>query len=86
MIAAGTGLIVDESLSGVDTMRWKRIMLALPVLMTLSMSSVGQDSQAPEEEAAPEPPPAPETRPLDEIFIPSEEIAADEEITFPVNI
>ena len=27
-----------------------------------------------------------DTRPLDEIFIPSDEIAADEEITFPVNI
>ncbi len=67
-------------------MRWKRILLALPALMALSMSSVGQDSQAPEEEAESEPPPAPDTRPLDEIFIPSEEIAADEEVTFPVNI
>ena len=67
-------------------MRWKRLLLTLPVLMTLSMSSVGQDSQAPEEEAVPEPPPGPDSRPLDEIFIPSEEIAADEEVTFPVNI
>jgi len=67
-------------------MLWKRILLALPVLMTLSMSSVGQDSPAPEGEAAPEPPPPPDTRPLDEIFIPSEEVGADEEVTFPVNI
>jgi len=61
-----------------------RTFLALAALMALSMSSVGQDTEAPEEEAAP--PPAPDTRPLDEIFIPSEEIAADEEVTFPVNI
>ena len=27
-----------------------------------------------------------DTRPLDEIFTPSEEISADEEVTFPVNI
>ena len=32
------------------------------------------------------PPAAPDTRPLDEIFIPSQEIGADEEVTFPVNI
>ena len=60
-----------------------RMLLTLLALMALSLSSVGQDAEAPEEDA---PPPPPDTRPLDEIFIPSEEIAADEEVTFPVNI
>ena len=32
------------------------------------------------------PPRAEEGRTLEEIFIPSEEIAADEEVTFPINI
>ena len=63
-----------------------RTLLALATLMALSLSSVGQDTEAPEDEAAAPPPPPPDTRPLDEIFIPSEEIAADEEVTFPVNI
>ncbi len=70
-----------------------RTLLALLALMALSFSSVGQDTGAPEDEATPaeatpaEAPPAPpDTRPLDEIFIPSEEIAADEEVIFPVNI
>ena len=61
-----------------------RMLLTAAALMVLSLSSVGQDAEAPEEEAPP--PPAPDTRPLDDIFIPSEEIAADEEVTFPVNI
>ena len=61
-----------------------RMLLTLLALMALSLSSVGQDAEAPEEEAPP--PPPPDTRPLDEIFIPSEEIQADEEVTFPVNI
>jgi hypothetical protein len=56
-------------------------------------------AQAPEaappggaEESAPERPPAAppqaeeDDRTLEDIFIPSEEIAADEEITFPINI
>jgi len=60
------------------------MLLTLVILLGLSLSSVGQDAETPEDEV-PLPPP-PETRPLDEIFIPSEEIAADEEVTFPVNI
>lgn len=65
-----------------------RTLLALLVLMALSFSSVGQDTEAPEDEAEPaEAPPAlPDTRPLDEIFIPTQEIGADEEVIFPVNI
>ena len=61
-----------------------RMLLTVVILLGLSLSSVGQDAETPEDEV-PLPPP-PETRPLDEIFIPSEEIAADEEVTFPVNI
>ncbi len=63
-----------------------RTLLALLVLLTLSLSSVGQDAEAPEADTTPTPPAPPDTRPLDEIFIPSEEIAADEEVIFPVNI
>ena len=61
--------------------------LALVLLAAMSISSMGQEAEEETppaaEEAAPE---QPDTRPLDEIFIPSEEIAADEEIVFPVNI
>jgi hypothetical protein len=62
------------------------------VLTALSLSAAGQDAeqeprQAPEASPPEEPRPAPrDNRPLDEIFIPSEEIAADEEVTFPVDI
>jgi len=70
-------------------MHWIRTLLALLALMALSLSAPGQEdadapeTDAPETEASPAPP---DTRPLDEIFTPSEEIAADEEVTFPVNI
>ena len=65
-----------------------RTLLALLTLMALAFSSVWQDTGSPEDEATPaEAPPAPpDTRPLDEIFVPSQEIAADEEVIFPVNI
>ncbi len=65
--------------------------LAITLLTAMSFSSVSQEAE-PEETTPPaETPPAetappPDTRPLDEIFIPSQEIAADEEIVFPVNI
>ena len=67
-------------------MRLTRFLLALLAFGAFSVVSVGQDAGAPEEAAAPEPPPPPDTRPLDEIFIPSQEIGADEEVVFPVNI
>ena len=94
-------------------MNWSRTLLALLALMALAVSSVGQESAAPEDEAIPaappfetppppaetlpapaetppapaETPPAPaETLRLDELFIPSEEIDADEEVVFPVSI
>jgi len=57
------------------------------LLTAMSFSSVSQEAEpeetTPPAESAPQPP---DTRPLDEIFIPSQEIAADEEIVFPVNI
>ena len=65
--------------------------LAITLLAAMSFSSVSQEAEPEVEGAAPPPPAesapqAPDTRPLDEIFIPSEEIGADEEIVFPVNI
>ncbi len=73
-------------------MNWSQPLLALLALMALSVSSVGQESAAPEDEAIPAAPPPEtpsppaETPRLDELFIPSEEIAADEEVIFPVSI
>ncbi len=80
-------------------MSWSRTLLALLALMALSVSSVGQESAAPEDEAVPAappaetpsppaetPPPSAEPLRLDELFIPSEEIGADEEVIFPVSI
>ena len=80
-------------------MNWSRTLLTLLALMALSVSSVGQESAAPEDEAVPAappaeappppaetPPPPAETLRLDELFIPSEEIDADEEVIFPVSI
>jgi hypothetical protein len=56
--------------------------------MALSVSSVGQDAAPPEADTTTTaaPPAPPDTRPLDEIFIPSDEIDADEDVIFPVNI
>ncbi len=63
--------------------------LAIMLLTAMSFSSVSQEAET-EAEAAPPPaesaPQAPDTRPLDEIFIPSQEVGADEEVVFPVNI
>lgn len=46
------------------------------------------DAPPPAEEERPAPPPPAEEEPrtLEEIFIPSEEIGADEEVTFPIDI
>jgi hypothetical protein len=56
----------------------------------LSASSVGQETPPPAPAPAPEtsaPAPAnPRPQVNDEVFIPSEELAADEEVTFPVDI
>ena len=63
--------------------------LAIMLLSAMSFSSVSQEAEPEAEEAAPpaeSAPQAPDTRPLDEIFIPSQEVGADEEVVFPVNI
>ena len=74
-----------------STNRW---ILAALLWGTLALAVSAQESaeeappaaeEAPPAEPAP-PPRAEEGRTLEEIFIPSEEIAADEEVTFPINI
>ena len=61
--------------------------LTIIILGIMSFSSASQETE-PEEPVPPaEPVPRqPDTRTLDEIFIPSQEIGADEEVIFPVNI
>ena len=55
---------------------------------SLSLAQDAAEAPPPAEEERPAPPPAAEeeTRTLEEIFIPSEEIGADEEVTFPIDI
>ena len=73
-----------------STNRW---LLAVVLWGALSLAVSAQESQeeappAAEEAppAEPAPPQAEEGRTLEEIFIPSEEIGADEEVTFPISI
>ena len=59
--------------------------------LALAVSAQESQEEAPPAEPAPPPaepapPQADEERTLEEIFIPSEEIGADEEVTFPINI
>ena len=67
-------------------------LLAVALVSALwALSSTGQEEpQAPDPEAENETPPQPPRSPgnsgADDVFIPSEEIAADEEVTFPVDI
>jgi len=72
-----------------DTTRWILAALA-SVALALAVSAQESEETAPPAEQAPPadapPPQAQEERTLEEIFIPSEEIAADEEVTFPINI
>ncbi|MDH3418006.1 MAG: hypothetical protein OEM78_00905 [Gammaproteobacteria bacterium] len=70
--------------------RW---MLAALLWGALALAVSAQESQEEAPPAEPAPPPAEpappqadEERTLEEIFIPSEEIGADEEVTFPINI
>ena len=63
--------------------------LALAGLMALSLWALGQEADEESEGATPPPSAESEPRrppPSTDIFIPSEEIAADEEVTFPVDI
>ena len=68
-------------------------LLAALLLSALALTVSAQESEEappPSESEAPPAEPAPpraeEGRTLEEIFIPSEEIAADEEVTFPISI
>jgi hypothetical protein len=73
-----------------------RNFLGLAALALVTAGSPAQDDTPgdPEPAANTEPaaPPAPESAPLpspdpdDDVFVPTEEIAADEEVTFPVDI
>lgn len=68
--------------------RWVLVAL-LWAALALTVSAQESQEQVPpaEDEAAePAPPQADDNRSLEEIFIPSEEIGADEEVTFPINI
>ncbi len=73
-----------------STNRWLFAAL-LSGALALAVSAQEAEQEAPPAAdeappAEPAPPPAAEGRTLEEIFIPSEEIAADEEVTFPINI
>ena len=71
-----------------------RLILATALSLFLLPNGVAQEAQSPppasaeqpEPEQAPPPPAGDEPRTLEQIFIPSEEIGADEEVTFPINI
>jgi len=71
-----------------------RLVLAMTLSLLFLLTGAAQETQSPpnagENQAEPPAPaPAPESeqpRTLEQIFIPSEEIAADEEVTFPINI
>jgi hypothetical protein len=67
------------------------VLLSAVLAIVTGPPSLAQDAAEappPAEEERPAPPPAAEeeTRTLEEIFIPSEEIGADEEVTFPIDI
>lgn len=62
----------------------------LPLLLGFVLTMGGLAAQEGEQEE-PSPPPAEESEPrpapdADDVFIPTEEIPVDEEVTFPVNI
>jgi len=78
-------------------MNMHRPIFATLILLSAFVNVAAQDAPAPPPSEA-RPPAAPaepaepadpaqnEPRTLEEIFIPSDEIAADEEVTFPINI
>jgi hypothetical protein len=76
----------------IPRIRWLAVAL-LSAVWSLS-STAQEEPQAPEteeeteeeSETQPQPPPSSENSGADDVFIPSEEISADEEVTFPVDI
>ena len=73
-----------------STNRWLLAALLWGALALAVSAQESQEEAPPAAEEAPPaespPPQAEEGRTLEEIFIPSEEIGADEEVTFPINI
>ena len=72
-------------------MKPSRLISVLTLSLFAVLPGLAQDTEdapppAAEERPAPPPSDAEEPRTLEEIFIPSEEIAADEEVTFPIDI
>jgi hypothetical protein len=71
-------------------MKLTRWIVAGVLFAAAAFVSVGQEpgSENPpaRDDSTETPPPADDARTLEEIFIPSEEIAADEEVTFPIDI
>lgn len=76
-------------------MKISRLAVATMLWALLLVNGAAQESEKPPADDGPqpeaeqsEPPQADpeEPRTLEEIFIPSEEIAADEEVTFPIDI
>lgn len=72
-----------------------RLVLAMTLSLFAFLDATAQEAPRPPpenpgpaepEQASPPQPDGSEPRTLEQIFIPSEEIAADEEITFPINI
>jgi hypothetical protein len=72
--------------------RWPLLLIALAIgATTIAQDAPPEQGDAPAQaeppaSAPPSPPPAPGTRASEDVFVPTEEIAADEEITFPVDI
>jgi len=73
-------------------MKFYRLAMAIALFASFHWTSQAQEEQEPspppaaDPEQAPPPPAEDDNRTLEEIFIPSEEIRADEEVTFPINI
>jgi hypothetical protein len=72
-----------------------RLIVATALSLFLLLNGAAQEAPSPppadageaeSEQAQPPQADGSEPRTLEEIFIPSEEIAADEEVTFPINI
>jgi hypothetical protein len=95
MIGAGRGLKLSAGTEDLY-MSQGRLFLAASLSLFLWLEGAAQDAPSPPPtnpapERTEQPPSQPqadgeEPRTLEQIFIPSEEIAADEEVTFPIDI
>lgn len=66
------------------------LLLALAAGATIAQQIPAPNQSAPQPQPSAEQPPPPSSRvpraPGDDVFVPTEELAADEEVTFPVDI